>query len=218
MFRGLTVVLLAGAFGWPAAIHAQELTEPAPRQGYWLGGGYRAVLLYSDSEDIGGVGPFLGNGITLRLGQMSNDWIGFGLAFMFAGGGGDAWTSGYGGLSLDVNLEPPISEDLTIRIGTGVAGLTLDRVDDSQARDSDPEGTFGALFTLGASYDLFPFYARERYDSGGFAFTAFVECQALPGDGLVTFSGLVGLEITYYFGLEKNKLDLPPEAAFELEH
>lgn len=217
MARGLGALMLLAVFGSPSALLAQELTEPAARQGYWIGGGYRSVLMYSDSEDVGGVGPFLGTGFTLRLGQMSNDWIGFGVAFMFAGGGGDIWNSAYGGLSLDVNLEPPVDEDLTIRLGTGVAGLSLSRVDESQARSSDPDGTFGALFTVGASYDLFPFYDRDAYESGGFAFTGFVELQALPGDGLLTVSGLVGLEVTYYFGFPKNKLDLPPDAAFEVE-
>lgn len=217
MFRLSTTVLLTGAIAWPSTGQGQTLTKPAPRQGYWLGGGYRAVLLYSQAGNIGNVGPFLGGGYTVRLGEMGNDWLGFGLAVTVAGAGNEEWRSNYGGLSLDVNLKPPISADLTFRLGTGAAFLTLDRLDEAQVRSSDPEGTFGALFTVGASYDLFPFYDRGGFDSGGFAFTIFVEGQALPGDGLLTLSGMAGLEITYFFGLSKNKLDLPPEAAFKRE-
>lgn len=215
--RILGLFFLSLALAWPAKATAQELTPPAARQGYWIGGGYRSILLYSDSEDVGDIGPFLGGGFTLRFGQMSNDWIGFGLALMFAGGGGDVWNSGYGGLSLDVNLVPPILENLTVRLGTGVAGLSLSRVDESRETSSDPDGTFGALFTVGVSYDLFPFYDREDSGSGGFAVTGFVEFQALPGDGLLTLGGLIGIEVTYFFGLPKNRLELPPDAAFQVE-
>ena len=215
--RVVSSIVLALIFSGTYTAQAQDLRKPAARQGYYIGGGYRSILLYSDSEDIGGLGPLLGGGLALRMGQMSNDWIGFGLSFMFGGGANDDWSSGYGGLSLEVNLEPPIDEDLTIRLGTGVAGLSLARVDKSQKRSDDPEGTFGAMFTVGASYDLFPFYEREAYESGGFAFTGFVEFQVIPGDGLLTVSALVGLEVTYFFGLSRNKLDLPPEAAFKVQ-
>ncbi len=195
--------------------NAAVLVKPQARQGYYFGFGLRNGLSHIQSRTAGGLGRFNTFGFVLRAGQMANNWIGFGLTIQTLFGGNDTWGGGGGGLTVEVHLEPPIDEDLTIRLGSGVAGLGVSRREEFEAREDDPEGTFGALFNAGVSYDLFPFHEPEKYESGGFAFTGFVDFALIPGDGLWMFTGTIGLEVTWFFGLDDHKLDLPPDVAFD---
>ncbi|MEM7677977.1 MAG: hypothetical protein AAF449_18425, partial [Myxococcota bacterium] len=78
-----------------------------------------------------------------------------------------------------------------------------------------PEGTFGSMYTIAASYDLFPWYDPEEYESGGHAISFFVEGQFFPGlGGTTTYGAVLGIEFTWWSGLNRNKLDLPADAAF----
>ena len=192
-----------------------ELLEPKARQGYYVGGGLRTLSMVVDDDEIGSLGGMVGFGVSLRFGQKVNEWFGLGLAVGFGGGGNADWTTGGGGLTLELQVQPWQKTDIAFRLGIGVAGLSIARVDDADETDDDPSGTVGSIYTIGASYELFPWYEAEKYESGGLAFSFFVEGQFNPGLGGVTSVGaVIGIEITWWSGLNRNKLDLPVDAAF----
>ncbi len=208
-----TALLLALVASAPVTASAQDLLKPAARQGFYIGGGLRQALLTASDDDIGNLGLFLGGGFTLRFGQVVNDKLGIGLAINNAGGSNDDWAGGFGALSLEMQLTPLPGEDFAIRGSIGVGGGGVTRAE-GEERDDDPPGAFGAVYTLGVSYELFPWYEPDKYETGGFAFTGFLEGILFPGGDLVTGGVMLGLEVTYWFGFQKNRLDLPPEAAF----
>ncbi len=211
---GLMVIIGSGATA--AAQDAQvELLAPKARQGYYVGGGPRALSLVVDDEDIGSLGGMLGFGFAFRFGQKVNEWLGLGLVLSGGGAGNTDWSVGGGGLTLEAQVQPWLDTNLAFRLGIGVAGFAVSRVESAEETDDDPEGTVGSIYTLGASYEVYPWYEPGAYDSGGLAFSFFVEGQFSPGLGGVTSVGAVlGVEFTWWSGLSRNKLDLPVDAAF----
>ncbi len=213
------VVAFLGILGAPRTTAAQdteiELLKPRARQGYYIGGGPRLISWVVDDDDIGSLGGTFGFGASLRLGQKVNDWLGLGIAFEGGAAGNADWDLAGGGLKLEIQVQPWADVDLAFRGGAGVLGLSVSRIESLDATDDDPEGTFGSLFTLGASYEIFPWYDAATYESGGAAFSFFVEGQVAPGlGGITTYGAVVGFEFTWWSGLNRNKLDLPVDAAF----
>jgi hypothetical protein len=207
------LVALAAALA-PATAAAQELVAPGPRQGYFVSGGLRAGLLGLRDADLGSLGLGASQGGVLRFGQMANDWIGFGLR---VGGGAvrtAEWSFGYGGLSLDAQLVPSAALDLSLALSVGVAGGGVARLDPDAATDDDPTGGAGTLYTLGAAWEFFPLHDEGRLESGGLGLAAFVEGQLLDAGGLVAGGVFVGLDVSWWFGLARNRLDLPADAAY----
>jgi hypothetical protein len=214
MTRGIVALSFATLTLASAAATAQELLPPEGRQGYYLGGGLRAGLLAGKEADVGSLGVAPSTSGVFRLGQMSTDWLGFGLR---TGGGlfkTEEWEVGLGGLSLEAQLLPAPSLDLALHVSVGIAGAGLTRVDEAKVREDDPMGGAGALYTVGVSYDLFPFRERDSLESGGAALTFFVEGQLLDAGDLVVGGVFAGVDVYYWFGLARNKLDLPTDAAF----
>lgn len=208
--------VLCLALATPTLAQAQdvELLRPEPRQGAYLGGGIRSGYTGVHSDTAGFIG-LLGGAFTLRVGQMANEWLGFGLLAASGGGANQEWGGGYGGLSLELQLKPLAEHDLAVRLATGVAGMGIGRVDEAQKRKDDPSGAFGALYTVGVSWDLFVSAKKEALDTGGLAFTPFIEVQLLPTDTLTTWTAFAGIELTYWFGLARNRLELPTDRAFD---
>lgn len=202
-----SILLLTATMAMPAG--AQTLIEPAGRQGYYIGTGFRNGAFDLIDEDLGNLGFMQGGGFTLRFGQMAGEMFGFGLVFSFSGGSNKTWAGGYGGLQLEGQYV--MMPDFALRAAIGVAGLGVGRVKPEEERLDDPDGTFGSLYTIGMSYDWFPWW--EKGDtSGGLAFTVFMEASALPGDGLFAGCILLGAEVHYWFGADDNKLELGEEA------
>lgn len=192
-----------------------ELVKPRARQGYYVGGGPRLMSLVVEDDDIGSLGGMFGFGGAFRFGQKVYDWLGLGLALSGGGAANADWGAGGGGLMLEAQVQPWLETDLAFRLGIGVAGVGVSRINEDQATDDDPEGTVGSIYSVGASYELFPWYEPDKYDSGGLAFSFFVEGQFSPGlGGLTTYGAILGVEFTWWSGLSRNKLDLPVDAAF----
>lgn len=201
------------AFAFAPWARAQELRPPEARQGYYIGGGLRTGVSGADADDLGGLGTLTHFGGLLRVGQMAFPWLGFGIAL---GGGTDTnetWSIGLGALLLEAQVEP-FDFDLAFRVSAGVAGGTASRVNEVELED-DPDFLFGSLYSVGVSYDWFPFYDRKSYSSGGPAFTFFLEGRYFPGGDVTTAGGFFGVEFTWWTGLDKRKLELPVEKAFE---
>ena len=214
----MTTAIVGAALTVGASASAQtlELRKPAPRQGYYIGGGLRSFNGGGHADNVGGLGLMFGFGGVFRFGQMTNDWLGLGLTLGAGGSSNKQWALGGGNLSLEVQIKPLADYDLAVRGSIGLGAFGLARVDPDEARDDDPTGGLGAQYSLGASYDLFPFYKKDEFKSGGFAFSGFAELSFLPTSEIWSLNFVIGLEVTYWFGLGKNKLELPPEEAFKL--
>lgn len=191
-----------------------KLLLPKPRQGYYLAIGTRTAIININQEQAGNLGVLIGGGFNGRFGQMANEWIGFGLNFGFLGGSNDIWGGGGGYLSIDLTLVPLIYKHLAVRGGVGLGGFGLSRRDPELEREDDPEGVLSAIYNLGLSYDAFPFW-NEGESSGGLAFSTFVEGVMIPGDDLLIAGVMVGVEITWWTGFAKERLDLSIEDAFK---
>jgi hypothetical protein len=188
---------------------AQTLVEPAGRQGYYVGLGFRNGAFDMIDETAGNLGFMQGGGLALRFGQMAGEQFGFGLVLAFGGGANDTWSGGFSGLQLEGQYV--MMKDFALRAAIGVGGLGVARVKPEEKREDDPEGAFGTLYTVGMSYDWFPWW--EKGDtSGGLAFTVFADATVLPGDGLFGGGIFLGAEVHWWFGSEDNKLDLGEEA------
>ena len=219
-FGRMTAVLASLVFVAIASeAHAQdaqlELRKPQARQGYYVGGGPRIVSLVVQDSDLGSLGGMFGFGAAFRFGQKVNDWLGLGLVLSGGGAGNAEWGAGGGGLMLEAQVQPWLQTDLALRLGIGVSGFGVTRVNEDRETDDDPSGTVGSIYSVGASYELFPWHDSAKYDSGGLAFSFFVEGQVTPGlGGLTSYGAIVGVEFTWWTGLSRNKLDLPVDAAF----
>ncbi len=192
---------------------AQELFEPGPRQGYFLGGGLRLGPMGTSADDSESIGGMMGQSITLRLGEVATDWIGFGLSLTSGSGTNEVWESRFGGLMIDVQFIPFQTKPFSVHVGAGIGGISIKRRKEVDRLDDDPDGALSALFSLGANYDLFPFYDQGD-GSGGFAVSFFVDAQILPDDEIVTGAVFAGVEVTYWFGFSKEKLKLDQDEAY----
>lgn len=195
------------------AVFAQELREPDARQGYYLGGGLRSGLTTAEA-DVGNFGALTHFGGLLRFGQMATPWLGLGLALGGGGEGNDDWSMTYGILVAEGQFQP-WDIDLAFRLGAGVAGGGVSRVDEAEASDDDPDLVFGPMFSAGLSYDWFPFYDSQGYDSGGTSFSFFAEARYFPGGDVNSGGAFLGVEVTWWTGLNKRKLELPVDQAFD---
>ena len=214
--RGYTIFIIAiviALFRAPEA-SGQELRPPEARQGYYLSGGIRSGLSVGDAIEVGDLGSLNHFGLQFRVGQKALPWLGFGLTVGTSFDGNDDWVLSYGHLLLEIQLEPfPI--DLAVRGSVGVGGGSISRMDESEEREDDPSFMFGSMYALGLSYDWFPFRKRSSLSSGGGALTFFVEGRYFPGGDVNLGGGFIGIEFTWWTGLDKRKLDLPPDAAFK---
>jgi len=209
----VTAAVLAAGSG---AAQAQELREPGPRQGYVIGGGLRGGVLTLDAGQLGNLGAFPMLGGSFRFGEMVYDWLGFGGGVRFAAGSTDAFSSFYAAGLMEAQVQPWRPLNLAFRLGSGAFGQGLSRADPELEREGDPGGSYGAIVTAGASYDLFPF-RTSQYESGGWALSFYVDGELLLGTDINSGGVFVGVEITRFFGLQKYKLDLPIDEAYEPE-
>jgi hypothetical protein len=198
----------------PRAAWAQELREPGPRQGYFLGGGLRGGVLISDTEAIGSLGSFPAFGGSFRFGEMVYPWLGFGGQIRFAAGSNEEFSTFYSAGLMEAQVQPWKKLNLAFRLASGAFGQGLSRGDETLVREDDPGGAFGAIVAGGASYDLFPFRKKTRL-SGGLALSAYAETELLLSSDINSVGFMFGIEVTYFFGLAKYKLDLSVEEAFE---
>lgn len=206
------LVLVVG----PQWARAQDLRAPRARQGYYIGGGLRSGIAAAeaDADSVGSLGTLTHFGLWLRFGQKPLPWLGVGLAL---GGGTEAnedWSVGSGGLLLDLQLEPFSTLDLAVRGSIGVGGGGISRANEADETEDDPSFMFGPIYAVGLSYDWFPFYDGSSSSSGGAGITFFVEGRFFPGGDLTSGGGFAGIEIFWWTGLPKRKLELPLDQAF----
>jgi hypothetical protein len=190
-----------------------ELVPPQARQGFYLGLGLRSGLMGVHTDEVGSLGLFYQGGtFNFRFGQMATDLLGFGMSIELGGGSSKEWGVGYGALSAEVQLAPFDVIDIAFRASIGVGAAGVARKDEELKQDDDPTGAYGSFYTLGVSYDWFPFF--DKGDTGGFSVTSFIEGRLLPTGDLIAGGVFAGVELSYFFGYGKNRLELDVEKAY----
>jgi len=182
--------------------HAQELEEPAARQGYWLGiglsgGGAKMV------EKGTSLGMYPANGFSLRIGQLLTRRIGVGLTIDYARIKKEADAGALGNLAMEVSAS--VWRNLAVHGGAGFGFVTLT---DQNSDDKSIRGGAGTCLLAGASYDFFPW--RNRL-TGGWAITPTINLRAMPDGDVHAYAILAGVQVIRWSGLSKTMLALPDE-------
>jgi hypothetical protein len=90
----------------------------------------------------------------------------------------------------------------------GGFGVGYVYVSDKTALDTSLRGGAGSYFSLGMSYDFFPW--RHQL-SGGWAVTPTVDFRIMPDGNIHAYSLVAGLQFFRWSGLADNMLVLPEE-------
>jgi hypothetical protein len=203
---GLAAAAVLAGGARPA--QAQVLEKPEHRQGYYLSFGiYGAGTQAFEKGDT--LGPWVGYGIGLRVGQLITRRFSLGLGIETAATRGGGQRGSVSALALEAGFA--LAGNLALRGGAGIGFLQLKNPSDPT--ESSTRGAAGSYFALGASYDLF---VGQKRLSGGLALTPVVEARLIPGgdtSGLIMF---VGFDLSYWTGLPTNQLDLPPGEAWRV--
>lgn len=198
----IVFMLLAIAGGTASA---QDLEKPRPRQGYYAAGGLHASLQHNRDEGKSR-GIWRGYTMSLRLGQLLTERFGLGFQLDIGGGSRKGETSSTIGLGLGGQMVLAPNLALHAVVGLGVVSITETVRDEEELR-----GTYGSAYTIGLTYDWFP----RTCATGGWAITPALQLRALPGDPIDSYTATLGLELTWWTGLPRNQLDLPPSSAFQ---
>jgi hypothetical protein len=184
-----------------------DLVLPRPNQGhFWSVALLSAGALGFDSER-----PSRrwtpGVGVNVQLGDSVTDWLDLGIAFVYGQTYGDEDDRlAFGRLSLHSQwyLDPHWFARLDIGAGS-VAGR--DPRDTSHDR-----GGFSDVWAVGVGRSSFLSPAAQ---SGGWVLTPVLGVDVIPADGLTAVVTWLGLEMSYWTGLTKDKLHLPVDRAYE---
>jgi hypothetical protein len=200
--RSLVIVAAAAlAIATPSLSYAQELVLPNQVQGYYLGLNLQGSMhIYRNPDDQWST-PWFGGGGSLRAGQNIFRWLDIGIAGGATVVATDDWYALIGRLQLEAQLRP--TESLFARIGVGAGGIDFTRTKKNKKKII---GQFGGAYSIGIGYDFFP---SDQHGSGGLAITPIVGVDFLPGNEIVSISTWIGVEITWWSGLPKNRLILP---------
>lgn len=218
----LLIIGALGAASLPAA--AQELEKPTDQQGYYVGGGvaiFGAAPSADDPDDVPTeVETLSGLYFRLRAGEMITPHFGLGLNLDLGSGrppGNDEWYGLSAGLGVEARYRPWTDRGWAFHAGLGAGGAFFGELEADQNGDRELKAAGGVLWRAGASYTVFPWYEAGEYQSGGGSFNFFIEAQALIDSDMWMPVLMVGVEFLYWTGIDRNKLDLPPEAAFARE-
>lgn len=212
MRRCALTVAIACSLVTATAVHpvyAQTLEPPGPRQGYYLSLGFHSGMSTHWEDDDESLGPWVSQGLSLRLGQMITRRLGMGLQIWSNQSVDGEETGSLFGLGLEGQVA------LTGRLAlTGGLALGVLQLRDKRVMNEELRGAYGAEYSLGASYDFFPY---KRKLSGGLGLAPIVQARFLPGDVGGSFSVMAGLHVTWWSGLPRNQLDLPAGEGYERE-
>ena len=213
--KRLTLLFFAASL-WTLALpaYAQNtpntvLEPPSPRQGYYVSLGLEAGPGFMwDKGQALDTRPVISRLPVLRLGQMLTTRFNLGLRLSFLGGVKDGETRSLAGLQIESGYRVWRTLAVQAGVGAGFARISKDKHLDP---DDELRGSYGALYMLGLSYDFFPY---KKSLSGGFAISPTVGARFLLSDPIDALAILIGVDFTWWTGLPKNQLDLPPDRAF----
>jgi len=184
-----------------------ELVLPRPNQGHF----WSVALLSTGAVGVDSARPNRtwtpGVGVNLQLGESVTDWLDLGIAFSYGQTyGHDEDRLAFGALSLHSQwyLDPHWFARLDVGAGS-VAGQ--DPWDPSHDR-----GGFSDVWTVGVGRS---FFLSPATQSGGWVLSPVLGVDLVPADGLTAVVTWLGLELSYWTGLTKDKLRLPVDRAYE---
>ena len=185
---------------------AADLVAPAPRQGYYVSFGAAGVVERARDDDRHATLDYPGGTLSVHLGQLVTERVGAGLHLDYGLGKDHRRLAGLGGIGLEGQVA--VVDTLALRAEAGVGYFQTTSMDD---KTEPARGTGGAYYGAGLTYDLF-FTSPTR--SGGWALTPGLYVKYLPGDKFRTVVLWAGLELSWWSGLPRQALELPPEQAF----
>jgi Ca2+-binding RTX toxin-like protein len=196
-----------GAFAAAGArvARAQLLEPPRSRQGYYFALGYQLAVSHP-TEDGESWGVWPGGNLSIRFGQLITRRFGMGLQINSGSTRGQGQNAAAGGLELEAQWE--LARNLAAFGGVGVDVVSLTTVN---GQDKKSRGTVGSGYSLGLGYDWF--FGHRL--TGGWAATPTLQARFVPGNTASAVMGLIGVQLSYWTGLPRNQLDLPPGEAFQ---
>lgn len=186
---------------------SSALEDPEPSQGHFIAIGVHGVGALAFDKHRGTREPTFGPGFSLRFGEAVTDWLDLSLSFALATTSGDADDSvTFGRFGLQSQWY--VSERLFISAGFGA----------TNAQGKDPEdhelqrGRYGDVYLTGVGYNL---YLSDNNQSGGWVLTPVLTAEVGPDRTFTTTALWLGVEISWWTGLSRDKLNLPLSKAYE---
>jgi hypothetical protein len=191
----------------PNAPPPLELELPKPNQGHYLAVGLYTLGAMAFDDDRGTRQPTFGTGFSLRLGEAVTDWLDFGLAFAVGSTLGEEEDT----LSLGrftVHSQWYVSRRWFLQAGFGA----------TNGQGADPEdldenrGRYGDVYIAGLGTNL---YLSDAGQSGGWVLSPLLTLEVGPDSTFTTTALWLGLEVSWWSGLSRDKLELPVGEAYE---
>lgn len=230
----LMLGLTAGAFtgSWAATAAAQQSTPPQntppqntppeqaadakpqvvlelpkPNQGHYLALGLYTLGAMAFDDGRSTRQPSVGFGFGLRLGESLTDWLDLGLALAIGSTQGreeDTLSLG----RLTIHSQWYVSHRWFIQAGFGAtSGQGADPDDRERNR-----GRYGDVYIAGVGANL---YLSDAARSGGWVLAPVLTFEAGPDREFTTTAVWLGLEVSWWSGLSRDKLELPVGEAYE---
>jgi hypothetical protein len=191
----------------PDRARAEDTEAPRPRQGYYVTvGGVGLVNVSREKQAV--LSPIFGGGGSLRLGELITPSLGLGIV-LDGGAGKGSDKSTLGGLSFDAHYL--VGDLVALHAGVGLGVSSLKDAADTKAKS---RGGLGTYYTLGASYDWF---LTDIAQSGGWSLSPMAELRLVDAGKVETGLFFVGLQVSFWSGLDKSRLALDDEAAYGKE-
>jgi hypothetical protein len=184
-----------------------QLEDPRPRQGHFVAVGLHGISAMAFDRDRGAREPTFGPGVSLRLGESLTDWLSLSLAFGLGSTGGEPQDSLAFG-RFGITSQWYFTERWFVQGGFGAANI----------QGPDPEdhdvsrGRYGDVYLTGIGRD---FYISDSAQSGGWVLTPLLTAEVGPDSKFTTASLWLGVEVSWWNGLTRDKLNLPATKAYE---
>jgi hypothetical protein len=183
-----------------------ELEDPEPSQGHFVALGLHGLSMMAFDKNRGTREPTFGTGFSLRLGESLTDWLSLSLAFALGSTGGrpeDSLTFGRFGIT----SQGYFSERWFVQAGVGGAIVQGPDPEDHELS----RGRYGDVYLTGLGRD---FYISDAAQSGGWVFTPLLTAEVGPDSKFTTTSLSIGIELSWWSGLARDKLNLPASKAY----
>jgi hypothetical protein len=183
-----------------------QLVPPKTSQGHFIALGLYGVGAMAFDPNRGTRAPTVGEGFSLRLGENVTPWLDLGVAFAYASTQGNPEdTLTFGRLGIQSQWYP--SRNWFAQFGFGATSASgLDPEDLELTRNR-----YGAVFWTGIGTNI---PISNRFRSGGWTLTPVATLEIAPG-GMFTSTALwLGLEVSFWSGLSRNKLKLTTSEAY----
>jgi len=183
----------------------QGLSKPSPRQGHYVALGLHLATGLVDDDNRGRRGPAVGPGFSLRLGERLTPRIDVGIAFAYARLGGEQpWSFG----RLTVHGQAYVTDKWLVHAGFGFGAAGGDDPEDPELS----RGSYGDVYTVGVGRNI---YLSDASSSGGWIATPIVTAEYSRDSSFPNTALMFGIEISHWFGVSRDQLDLDIDQAYE---